>query len=61
MPDNPELIEKYDGELRQIMLNMRHDGIPHRTIHHVFDTCTKDLETMAYAEEGLSSHAPEKP
>jgi len=57
--DNPELVDKYIGQLRQIMLDMRHDGIPHRTIHHVFSELTKDLETMALAEEELSPCASE--
>jgi len=59
--DNPELIDKYDDQLRQIMLDMRHDGIPHRTIHHVFSECAKDLEIMAKAEVELNLVAPEKP
>jgi len=53
MPDNPELIEKYEGKLHQIMLNMRHDGIRHEAIHHLFNECTKNLEIMACAEKGL--------
>jgi len=52
--DNPKLIDKYDEQLRQIMLDMRHDGIRHEVIHDVFETCTKDLETMAKAEGELS-------
>ena len=55
MPDNPKLIDKYDARLRQIMLDMRHDGIRHEVIHDVFETCTKDLETMARAEGELNS------
>jgi len=53
MPDNPQLTDKYDAQLRQIMLDMRHDGIPHRTIHHLFITLTKDLEIMTRAENDL--------
>jgi len=32
MPDNPELIEKYDDELRQLVSRMHKDGIPYSTI-----------------------------
>lgn len=59
--DNPKVIEKYDDQLRQIMLDMRHDGIPHKTIHHVFSELTKDLAIMAKAEGELSLARPEKP
>ena len=52
--DNPDLIDKYDAQLRQIMLDMRHDGIRHKVIHDVFETCTKDLKIMAIAEGELN-------
>jgi len=59
--DNPELIDKYDGKLRQIMLDMRHDGIPHKTIYYIFKNLTNELEIMAKSELALSpSEKPEK-
>ena len=50
MPDNPELIDKYDGQLRQILLNMRHDGIRIEVIHFVFSQITEDIEQAVIAQ-----------
>jgi len=60
MPDNAELIETYDGKLRKIMLDMRHDGIRHEAIYHVFNELTLDIKAMAKAESELSPAHPEK-
>lgn len=59
MPDNPELIEKYEDELRQLVSRMHRDGIRHEAIRDVFQRITDCLDTMAYAEAWLNCNAPE--
>jgi len=55
--DNPELIEKYDVQLRQLALDMRHDGIRHEVIKDLFSRLTEDLEIIAHAENDLNTTA----
>jgi len=57
MPDNPELIDKYDGQLRQILLNMRHDGIRIEVIHFVFNQITEDIEQAVIAQGEINPNS----
>ena len=51
MPDNAELIEKYEDELRQLIQKMHKDGISYLTIGFVLLEVIKNLGLMGYCEE----------
>jgi len=55
--DNPELIDKYDGQLRQILLNMKHDGIRIEVIHFVFNQITEDIEEAVIAQGEINPNS----
>ena len=55
--DNPELIDKYDGQLRQILLNMQHDGIRIEVIHFVFNQITEDIEEAVIAQGEINPNS----
>lgn len=61
MPDNPELIERYDGKLSQLLTNMHNDGIRTEVSHFLLSEKVKALELQMRAEGCLSQCAPEKP
>ena len=55
--DNPELIDKYDGQLRQVLLNMKHDGIRIEVIHFVFNQITEDIEEAVIAQGEINPNS----
>ena len=59
--DNPDLIERYELELQELIQRMHKDEIRHEVIRDVFQNMTNCLDTMAYAEGWLSQTRPKKP
>ena len=61
MPDNADLIEKYEDKVWQIMLDMRHDGIREEVIYFVFNEAARNLEMRIIAQGELSLPIAERP
>jgi len=57
--DNPELIDKYEDELSQLIQEMRNDGIAPETIAFILQETVKNLNLMAYCKAWLNQYAPE--
>lgn len=57
--DKPELIEKYDAKLHQLMTNMRHDGIRQEVIHFILNQAARQVEMAIIAQAELEPDAPE--
>jgi hypothetical protein len=58
--DDPELIDKYEDELWQIIFGMHKDGINYSTILFVMEEAIKNLNLMAYCERWLAEYATGK-
>jgi hypothetical protein len=54
MPDNPELIEKYERDLEKFVTRMRHN-IREEVIHFILDKAARDSEAKIIAKGELSS------
>jgi hypothetical protein len=57
--DDPELIDKYVGELGQFVTQMRHDRIREEIIHFILDRAARDSEMKIIAKGELAQDAPE--
>lgn len=55
MPDNPDIIEKYEDELWCIIYKMRQDKIDSETIFYVLNDIIKSLGLMDYCERWLNN------
>ena len=60
MPDNPDLIERYELELQELIQRMHKDGIAYPTICFVLTEAIKNLDLMAYCEKWLAIYATGK-
>lgn len=55
MLDNPELIEKYEIELWQLIARMHSDGLKYDTVHFIFEEAVKALGLQAHCENWLDN------
>ena len=53
MVDNPELIDRYEAKLQELLTHMHNDGISPSTILFIFSETIKSLELKLYASESL--------
>ena len=58
--DNPDLIEKYELELLELIQRMHRDGISYQTICFVLTEVIKNLDLMAYCENWLAIYGQGK-
>jgi len=58
--DNPDLIEKYELELLELIQRMHRDGISYQTIYFVLTEVIKNLDLMAYCENWLAIYGQGK-
>ena len=59
MPDDPELIDRYDDELWQVIFKM-HKDVSYSIILFVMEEAVKNLKLMAYCERWLAEYATGK-
>jgi len=60
MPDNADLIEKYELELQELIQRMHKEGISYQTICFVLTEVIKNLDLMAYCENWLAIYGQGK-
>jgi len=60
MPDNADLIEKYELELQELIQRMHKDGINYSTILFLLQETVKNLDLMAYCEKWLAMYVTNK-
>lgn len=53
MPDNPEIIDRYEAKLQELLTNMNNDGIQPSTVLFIFSEITKNLELKLSCSESL--------
>ncbi len=59
MPDNAELVEKYEDELFKLVRQMFKEGIDPETIRFLLQEERKNIKLMAYCQAWLSQYAPQ--
>lgn len=54
MPDNPELIERYDAKFRQLLTDMHNDGLRYEVIKLLLNESIMALDIIEKAESSLT-------
>ena len=60
MPDNAELIERYELELQELIQRMHKEGISYQTMLFVLTEVIKNLDLRAYCEKWLAMYGQDK-
>ena len=60
MPAHPNLIERYELELQELIQRMHKEGISYQTMLFVLTEVIKNLDLMAYCEKWLAIYVTDK-